>query len=65
MGEERWVGKGIMISRGVRISIAAGGKEMVRAYISGRFFFLFFSLFFFFFFVIMYSLLRCKKLHAA
>ena len=31
-----------MISRGVRISIAEGGEEMLRAYISHSFFFLFF-----------------------
>jgi len=29
-----------MISRGVEISIAGGGGEMVRGYLLGRFFFL-------------------------
>ena len=50
-----------MISRGVEISIAGGGEEMVRAYllVSSFFFFLFF------FFQIMYSLLRYKNSHAA
>jgi len=38
-----------MISRGVEISIAGGGGEMVRGLSLGRFFF------FFFFFVIMRS----------
>ena len=48
-----------MISRGVEISIAGGGGEMVRVYL--LVFFLFF-----FFFVIMRSLFfRYKKPHAA
>jgi len=42
-----------MISRGVEISIAGGGGEMVRVLSLGRFFFLFF------FFVI--NLLLCLK----
>jgi len=46
-----------MISRGVEISIAGGGGEMVRALPLSRFFF--FS--FFFFFVIMRSLFLCTK----
>jgi len=48
-----------MISRGVEISIALGGGEMVCGLSLGRFFF------FLFFFVIMYSLLRYKNLHAS
>jgi len=43
----------MMISRGVEISIAGGGGEMVRVFL-GRFF-LFSLLFTFFFFVIMRS----------
>ena len=50
-----------MISRGVEISIAGDGGEMVRVLPLGRFF-----LFFLFFFVIMRSLfIRYKKPHAA
>jgi len=37
-----------MISRGVEISIAGGGGEMVRVLPLGRFFFFFFYFFFFF-----------------
>jgi len=44
-----------MISRGVEISIAGGGGEMVRVLSLGRFFF------FFFFFVIMRSLFLGTK----
>ena len=43
-------GKVTMISRGVEISIAGGGGEMVRV-LSLRRFFLFFFFFFFFFFI--------------
>jgi len=51
-----------MISCGFEISIAEGGGEMVRVWISLGFFFFFF----FFFFVIMRSLFfRYKKPHAA
>jgi len=42
MGEERWVGKVTMISRGVEISIAGGGGEMVPVRLSLGCFFLFF-----------------------
>ena len=44
MGEERWVGEVTMISRGVEISIAGGGGEMVRVSfpLVVFFFFLFF-----------------------
>ena len=49
-----------MISRGVEISIAGGGGEMVCVPISWSVFF-----FFFFFFYIMYSLLGYKNSHAA
>jgi len=49
-----------MISRGVEISIAGGGGEMVRGPISWSFFY------FFLFFVIMRSLFfKYKKPHAA
>ena len=52
-----------MISRGVEISIAGGGGEMVRVLPFGRFFFLFF---FFSFFVIKSLLcLKVQKTHAA
>jgi len=49
-----------MISRGVEISIAGGGGEMVRVDIS------WFSLFFFFFFFVIKSLLclKVQKTHA-
>jgi len=50
-----------MISRGVEISIAGGGEEMVRTYLLVAFFLSFFFLFLF----IMYSLLRYKNSHAA
>jgi len=50
-----------MISRGVEISIAGGGGEMVRVLSLGRFF-----LFFFFFFLIKSLLcLKVQKTHAA
>jgi len=42
MGEERWVGEGDDDFRGVEISIAGGGGEMVRVLSLGRFFFFFF-----------------------
>jgi len=45
-----------MISRGVEISIAGGGGEMVRSYLLVGF-----SFFFSFFFYIMYLLLRYKN----
>jgi len=45
-----------MISRGVEISIAGGGGEMVRVLALGRF-----SFFFSFFFVIMRSLFKVQK----
>jgi len=45
MGERSVWGKVTMISRGVEISIAGGGGEMVRAY--RLVFFFFFSFFFF------------------
>ena len=48
-----------MISRGVEISSARGGEEMVRACLSLRPFFCFFFLFLFF--VIMYSLFSGTK----
>jgi len=48
-----------MISRGVEISIAGGGGEMVRGLSLGRF------LFFFFFCNHVFIVLRYKKLHAA
>jgi len=46
----------MIISRGVEISIAGGGKEMVHVLSHGRFFF-----FFFFFLVIMRSLFLGTK----
>jgi len=49
-----------MISRGVEISIAEGGGEMVRALSLGRFFFLFF-----FFCNHAFIVFRYKKPHAA
>jgi len=49
-------GKVTMISRGVEISIAGGGGEMVCVQSLGRFFFLFF-----FFFVILRSLFLGTK----
>jgi len=54
-----------MISRGVEISIAGGGEEMVRGLSRGLFLFFLFFLFFYFFIYIMYSLLRYKNSHAA
>jgi len=51
-----------MISRGVEISIAGGGGEMVRVLSLGRFF----SFSFFFFFLIKSLLcLKVEKTHAA
>jgi len=55
VGEERWVGEVMMISRGVETSIAGGGEEMVRVYPLV----VFFSSFFFF--VIMLSLFLGTK----
>jgi len=49
-----------MISRGVEISIARGGGEMVRVLSFGRFF-----VFFLFFCNHVFIVLRYKKLHAA
>jgi len=51
-----------MIARGVEISIAGGGGEMVRVLSFGRFF-----LFFLFFFFVIKSLLclKVQKTHAA
>jgi len=46
-----------MISRGVKISIAGGGEEMVHAYL--------FVIFFSFFCNHVFIVLRYKKLHAA
>ena len=55
-----------MISRGVEISIAGGGGEMVRAYLLVAFF-LFSFLFFIFYFLVIKSLLclKVQKTHAA
>jgi len=50
-----------MISRGVEISIAGGGGEMVRVLSLGRFFFFFFFLFCNHAFIVS----RYKKPHAA
>jgi len=46
-----------MISRGIEISIAGGGGEMVHAYLCVGFFFLFFSFFFFLFFYFLFLFL--------
>jgi len=49
-----------MISRGVEISIAGGGGEMVRAYLLGHFFY--------FYFLFLFKSLLClkvQKTHAA
>ena len=55
-----------MISRGVEISIAGGGGEMVRGLSLGPFFLFFFFSFFLFFFVIKSLLcLKVQKTHAA
>ena len=56
-----------MISRGVEISIAGGGGEMVRAYPLVVFFFFFSFFFFFLFFFIIKSLLclKVQKTYAA
>jgi len=62
MGEERWVGDSDDDSRGVEISIAGGGGEMVCGLSLGPFFF-FFSFFSSFFFLIMgYLFLGTKSL---
>ena len=53
-----------MISRGVEISIAGGGGEMVRGLSLGRF--IFFIFFIFYFFLIKSLLcLKVQKTHAA
>jgi len=51
-----------MISRGVEISIAGGGGEIVRVLSLGHFFFIFFS---FFFFIKWLLCLKVQKTHAA
>jgi len=56
----------MMISRGVEISIAGGGGEMVRAYLLVVFhFFILFYFYFYFFLINSLLCLKIQKTHAA